>query len=188
MTASLRRRAIDDHQKGTCVTSTLRLLNLSAKSKPGNDRRIRDVIENGNEKLFAFARWRGDEQLIIVSNFDHLESSHETKTRDSGQPGFRNGNSLTAATCLMSNCTARTRRACRRDWSSMAVLLTCYWSSIHLSRSSSRLALQIFSDTPILPRNLLGRVISTCGYQKTTRTPTRLSSAVLSRRAEPVQS
>ena len=53
-----------------------RLLNLSATHKAMQGE-YTDVA-TGNERLFAFARWHGDEQLIVVSNFDH-ESSHETK-------------------------------------------------------------------------------------------------------------
>jgi len=54
----------------------MRLLNLSATHKTMQGEYT--AIATGNERLFAFARWHGDEQLIVVSNFDH-ESSHETK-------------------------------------------------------------------------------------------------------------
>ena len=53
-----------------------RLLNLSATHKAMQGEYA--DLATANEKLFAFARWRGGEQLIVVSNFDH-ESSHETK-------------------------------------------------------------------------------------------------------------
>jgi glycosidase/enterochelin esterase-like enzyme len=35
-------------------------------------------LESGNDKLFAFARWHGDTQRIVVSNFDAAEPQEQT--------------------------------------------------------------------------------------------------------------
>ena len=53
-----------------------RLLNFSASNTALQGEYAE--IPVGNDKLFAFARWRGEKKLIVVSNFDH-ESSHDTK-------------------------------------------------------------------------------------------------------------
>jgi glycosidase/predicted alpha/beta superfamily hydrolase len=52
----------------------VRLLNLSA-SNPAMAGAY-TAIETGHDKLFAFARWHGDERLIVLSNFD-AEADHD---------------------------------------------------------------------------------------------------------------
>jgi oligosaccharide 4-alpha-D-glucosyltransferase len=54
----------------------VRLLNFSASNTALQGEYAE--IPGDDDKLFAFARWRDDIKLIVVSNFDH-ESSHDTK-------------------------------------------------------------------------------------------------------------
>ena len=55
-----------------------RLLNFSASNTALQGEYAE--IPGDDDKLFAFARWRGEKRLIVVSNFDH-ESSHDTKLK-----------------------------------------------------------------------------------------------------------
>jgi predicted alpha/beta superfamily hydrolase len=55
-----------------------RLLNLSTRTVIAHGEYA--PIESGNDKLFAFARWHGDDQMVVVSNFS-AEDSHVTTLR-----------------------------------------------------------------------------------------------------------